>query len=101
MSVTAKDILTRASQILKNGWIKGRLSDIGADGRMLYCSLGAMSRAANEYGFTSYSEQFSRALEELEGACGTSAIAAWNDHPNTTFAEVMNVFDLAIRRASA
>ncbi len=67
-----------------------------------FCSRGALIKVRpDDAVFQSYAEAYAF-LEKCvpEVYVGTEPVAHWNDHPDTTHAEVLAVFDKAIALAS-
>ena len=79
-------------------WVQGR-SQRKRKGGTAYCSTAAITMAADRY------DPFQNAILHLYGAIKRHAgqsyatVAAWNDAPDRTHAEVLQAFDWAIEDA--
>ena len=72
-------------------WIKGSLRGELEDGSATYCSIGSVE---------AHGEGTARALALwLLGSVAGGDIAAFNDHPDTTWDDVVVVFNIAVKHA--
>lgn len=87
-----KELLTNARDLIEKGWTQGTLVKRGC-----YCAMGAVLYAdlCEDDKFWRTNEAISR-LSTAAGLDVESGIVDWNDAPERTQAEVLEVFDRAI-----
>lgn len=114
MRVTAKDIVRKALDILREGGIcQGVFSSPNANDTMAHCSLGALRKAAESLGFTYYDYDddtdavaYLSAVDLLIDAAGQrencyrdcdreGVIIMWNDDPERRDHQVYAAFEEA------
>ncbi len=109
MTITALGVLTRARNLLVEGWIQGDMYLRDPKGKPLaFCSLGALRAATGDPDGRSQPEGYVRAKELVRQSIpvlhpeirtfedGYVAITDWNDARARTQQQVLAVFDLAI-----
>lgn len=96
---TKTRIIRRALEILKsNGWTKGSFVNKQNE----YCALGALDKASSEIlpddAVTPFDLEadFTRTIREMTGKSG--GVVNYNDAPETTFSEVVDLFRNTLRR---
>ena len=99
--------MTTTAQVLRDAkaliadpdhWIKGKNTVLN-DGQICRCSAGAIRSAAIHQSDGPVSSQ--PAYFAMWAATGGPRLTAWNDHPETTHADVMAAFDRAIESEEA
>lgn len=65
-----------------------------------FCSLGAVGKLCSGSGYLD-DETYEASRKYLRDACGTRLVTSYNDAPNRTHAEVMQMFDKAIQLAQS
>lgn len=104
---TSELLRKAADEIRRRGWYQGDYgSDLGDEGfrTCRVCSLGAVNAVAHNgdpwvYPRLKGTTHF-RAVEILEGAVG-GTLPQWNDDPERTIEEVLDVFSRAAEKAEA
>ena len=105
--MSVRDVLIEAKKLIsdENNWIKNNYTD--SEG--CFCAAGAVREATDwgivQNGYTPEAEKafwflssISKELYPMRGIKGN--IIEFNDHPKTTHAEIISVFDEAIKRES-
>jgi hypothetical protein len=93
-------VLRDAKQLIASGWTQHAASR-ETNGKVLYCSTGALCVAANpsaDYASTTAYIGAIWALDSVIGAGSPGSIVKWNDERGRTQAEVLAVFDRAISK---
>lgn len=105
---SVRTVLMEARALIKRGWCRGNLYVNGA-----YCAVGAIRKSS--YGcvlpppyrsrnnlYSKATLAISRALSDsADGKRSASRIQWWNDHQASSQAEVLRLFDKAIKAAEA
>lgn len=101
----AHGVLVKGREILTDpkNWLKGDMTGLREDGHgMRFCSLGVLHEAALSTRSGAASAVFNR-LDDILLACldrrWMGKVAAFNDHPGTSHADVLAFFDKCIRHA--
>lgn len=91
----AKQILIEATKLIEQGWCQKRYT-ITQKGIIHYCSIGAVLFAQRDLNF-GYSNQLTNIVyEKLWEALGERInVSEWNDAPERTKEEVVNLFKKA------
>lgn len=93
---TADQILTEARELIRAGWTQGDYTSI-EDGKVCYCAVGAVRKAAGLLGGGELFDNpsYDGAINRLHRVVGGS-IPYWNDVYGRTREEVVEAFDRAI-----
>lgn len=93
------EILRAAADKLRGGhWIQGRMSDSDSyETSTCFCALGALCAVGKELGISV--RRALNALRTLVSGYPFGPIAAWNDDPSRTEAEVVAAFEAAAAAA--
>ena len=98
---TLLDCLTRARELVSNGWVQHNSVKI-IEGKSHFCMTGACFRASIEVSKTIFNDALGdRAVLALQQSLGQGSVVSYNDTTGRTKAEVLAVFDKAIEREKA
>ena len=94
---TAKDILKRARETIKQGWCQGANArdeqntpvPVLCDSAVKWCVIGAIFRQRKNAHML---------CDRVRDAADAKNLVSWNDDPNRTQADVLAVFDKVIER---
>lgn len=105
MDESTRNVLREAKELVNRRWFKGY---VGVDGASpgeftyqeegsgkSYCPLLALIDASHKYGVN-----FWIPLKLIEEEVGTPAIASWNNQPERTKQEVIDLFDRVLMKGS-
>lgn len=103
LSKTAQRLLLRAAKLIgqEHRWIKGQYIKSTHREEDRFCAIGAVMTAAREMGIERYSSEYMSAFTEVNDAlckngrisrAGFETIPAFNDHHDTTYADVKQLF---------
>lgn len=93
------EALQRAVALVEAGHCKGSYSAVGKDG-FCYCAVGAISEASyGPHGFSPTTFAAATGLVRSILPAGFDRITEWNDHPDTTPRDVVELLSRAVEKA--
>ena len=101
-------LLTKARRLVRKGWAQGHIARTD-DGRPVpvhhaeatrFCTIGAIRQVyeADHYGYRAF-DAATDLLCRGAGVSGFPELTVWNDHPDRTQADVLDLYTRAIARA--
>lgn len=95
---TAATVLKRARELIEQGWVQGDFRQRDEQGNMRFCAIGALDEAASNVEWSTKDN----AREALDKSLrnGYHDVIEYNDADGRRKADVLKLFDRAIKAAS-